>query len=110
MSKQTENPYLASASEKQIQSAICQYLALKSIPFAVTDAAIVPTEKGARQRVTTGWFDVTACFGGRFVGIEVKTATGKLRDSQRELHGRVERAGGLVIVARCVDDVMRILK
>ena len=103
------NTYLQSATEKQIQAAICEYLALRGIVFAVTDAAIVRTDRGARQRVTTGWFDVTACVGGRFVGIEVKTASGRVRASQAELHERVKKAGGLVIVARSVDDVMRVM-
>ena len=42
--------------------------------------------------------------------VEVKTKTGKLNDSQNEMHNKLEGMGHYVIVARCVDDVMGALK
>lgn len=42
---------------------------------------------------------------GRAVGIEVKTATGRQRDTQVSFQKVFERFGGLYILARSTDDV-----
>lgn len=44
--------------------------------------------------------DIIACIRGRFVGIEVKTATGTQEKSQENFQREFERAGGLYILAR----------
>jgi hypothetical protein len=54
--------------------------------------------------------DLEGCFSdqsgrGRFLSIEVKTGTGELSADQREHKRRIERAGGIFIEARSVDDV-----
>jgi hypothetical protein len=48
--------------------------------------------------------------GGRFIGVECKSAKGKLTEKQKEFLARVEELGGLAIVARSVDDVIQGLK
>lgn len=47
---------------------------------------------------------------GRFVGIEVKTATGRVRPEQTQWHEVVERYGGLVGTARSVSDALAIVE
>lgn len=42
----------------------------------------------------------------RFLSIEVKTGTGKISPEQRAWRDAVNRAGGLGIIARCVEDAM----
>lgn len=94
-------------SEAQIQKAICDLLALKRIPYTVTNASRY-RRTGLRNvsSVKTGWSDITACFpGGRFCAIEVKNAKGRLRPAQKERLALIEKAGGLVIVARSANDV-----
>lgn len=49
--------------------------------------------------------DLIAVVRGRYVGVEVKTPTGKVSAVQAAVHRKIEAAGGLVIVARHVDDV-----
>ena len=89
--------------EAAIQHAISDWLYLAGIPHAVTDAAVVP---GEHPRVTPGWPDITGCWAGTFVAIEVKRADGQLRDEQRAVLGELEAAGAIVIVARSVEDVV----
>ena len=43
---------------------------------------------------------------GRFVAWEIKTAAGKLSPEQRAWHYAVTQAGGVVFVARSVDEAM----
>jgi hypothetical protein len=44
---------------------------------------------------------------GRFVGIEVKSSTGKQRKEQQTMQRVIEAFGGLYVLARSVDDVDR---
>ena len=44
---------------------------------------------------------------GNFVGIEVKTASGRVSAVQEAVHGLIRKSQGVVIVARSVDDVKR---
>lgn len=49
--------------------------------------------------------DIFACIRGRFVGIEAKTAVGRQSEKQKIWQRNLERAGGIYILARSVDDV-----
>lgn len=42
--------------------------------------------------------DIVACVKGRYVGIEVKTPTGKLSELQKVRGSEIEKAGGIWIV------------
>lgn len=53
--------------------------------------------------------DILACRAGRFIGIEVKTHTGRQSIQQQRFQAALERAGGLYIVARSVDDALQAL-
>lgn len=55
--------------------------------------------------------DVIACVDGKFVGIEMKVP-GKLSnvsERQKYVHSKIRQAGGHVIVATSVDQVMLII-
>jgi hypothetical protein len=43
---------------------------------------------------------------GRFIGVEVKTATGRLTTHQRAFLEKIRSKGGISFVARSVDDVL----
>lgn len=47
---------------------------------------------------------------GRFVGIEVKTGTGRLSEAQKNWKAQAEARGALYIVARSVDEVIKELQ
>ena len=48
--------------------------------------------------------------GGRFIAVECKSKTGIVSDKQRDFLAEVERLGGLAIVARSIDDVIKAVK
>lgn len=52
-----------------------------------------------------GWLSPS----GKFIGIECKGDRGKLRPEQIAFRDRLEKDGGLYIVARSVEDVDRVL-
>lgn len=52
-----------------------------------------------------GVSDIIAVIDGRFIGIEVKTKRGRQSADQILFQKRLERAGGVYVVARCVEDV-----
>lgn len=111
MSQHKPNQYLDSASEKAIQASICQWLDWKGIFYSVTDSSLYFVDGKPRQKVkTTGMPDLIVCWHGLFIGIEVKTRTGRLRPAQIECHKRIKKAGGIVIIARCLEDVQEGLK
>jgi len=43
---------------------------------------------------------------GRFLGVELKTATGRVSPDQKRWHAAATAAGGLIIVARSVDEAL----
>lgn len=45
---------------------------------------------------------------GKFLAVEVKTATGRVRPEQELFIAAVKRAGGRAGVARCVQDALKI--
>lgn len=55
---------------------------------------------------TPGIPDIIGIWNGQLLGIEVKTAKGKLSDKQQAKIDEINRAGGLAFVARCIDDVI----
>ena len=59
------------------------------------------------KNATTGIPDILGvCRNGRFLGIEVKTQKGRIEDHQEAFHTWISSAGGLVFVARSVEDVI----
>jgi urease accessory protein UreH len=98
------------ALEHEVQSAIIEYLEFQKIPFTRSDATQSFTESGNQVvRVATGWPDITAILppGGRTLAIECKRAIGGvLSYEQAETLDRIHRVGGLVVIARSVDDVI----
>jgi hypothetical protein len=106
------------ATEAEIQSAIVDYLNVQKIPHTVTEAKRSYNERGQLvRRIAPGWPDITGAvpigLGSQlcaaFLGIECKSASGRLRpDQARTLYG-LYKAGALVVVARSVDDVVELL-
>jgi len=53
----------------------------------------------------SGRADVLACLRGRFVAVEVKTGKAKPSKAQQKFREAVEKAGGLYILCRRLEDV-----
>ena len=58
---------------------------------------------------TAGIPDIIACIGGKFYGFEVKTDIGKPTKLQESTIRKINKAGGIAVVVRSVDDVKSIL-
>ena len=99
-------------SEKHIQKAILDYLAFKKIFHYRQNSGAFKTESGGYMRTASvsGLPDIVAIKDGLYIGLEVKTATGKQSKEQREIQNRITAAGGLYLVVRSLDDVRKIFE
>lgn len=61
---------------------------------------------------TEGLPDIIAVVppSGRFLGLEVKSATGRLREAQKLFRDQLEASGGIYRVVRSVEDTIAVLK
>lgn len=104
----------AQTLENSVQRDILTLLAARNIPHAVTDASASYNANGQRRkRVTTGWPDITACFPGtgQLLAIECKRASGgRLRPEQAATLETLWTSGALILIARSVEDVERMLE
>ncbi len=103
---------LATVTEAAVQAAIIGYLCVNRIPHSITDAKRVFNEKGQQvRRVKKSWPDITACYEGHFVAIEVKRpVNGRLSPGQAVELDTLRRADALVVIARSVDDLEETLR
>tara|TARA_R100001015_G_C4616516_1_gene172681 strand:- start:642 stop:1142 length:501 start_codon:yes stop_codon:yes gene_type:complete len=65
--------------------------------------------RGARLKrmgLHPGWPDLQFLHKGRYYGMEVKTKTGRLSQSQRRMHSLLEEQGVSVAVVRSINDVL----
>ncbi len=74
-----------------------------------TGMAISPTGHTIRYGLVGSCDILGVCRGGRFLGIEVKTGSGRLRKEQEAFRDMIQRMGGLYILARSLEDVQKIL-
>lgn len=105
------------ASEKDVQKAILQWLRLHgAFAVRVNTGAVKVGKRLVRFNDTTGCPDILCCVplprGGRsvFVGIEVKAKGGKLRPAQAAVLDAINRAGGVAFVADGIEAVERALR
>ena len=93
-------------SEGAIQDAI--RLALASEPGLVLwrNNVGVAEHRGVRVRygLAVGSADLVGCLDGRFVALEVKTATGRVAPEQKLWLDLVRRYGGFAAIVRSVDE------
>lgn len=108
-------------TEAQLHRAVADYLAValpESACFTTFPAGGGGKVRGAQLKsrgLRAGWPDVQVLYRfsypdtihprSQFVGLELKTATGRLSPEQIECHAAIRRAGGLVFVCRSVEDV-----
>lgn len=93
--------------EADIQKQILDYLALKRIfHYRSNSGAFVDANEHFYRFGAIGWPDIVCVVKGQYVGIEVKAKRGTQSPGQSEFQKNLERAGGLYILARNLDDVI----
>lgn len=93
--------------ESDIQAAILQYLAMRRHFHFRCNTGAYKTEHGSFIRFgSKGAADIFVCAKGMMIGIEIKTASGKLSEDQEAFGQALKAAGGIYIVARSIDDVV----
>lgn len=123
-------------SEREIQNTIMEYLALCGIPASVTDASRAFGKDGRprKSKVDPDHPDISAVLPvflpvaaahqalqeensppqlsriGLAFYIEVKTATGSIRDGQKKKLLRLSEMGAICILARSIDDVAEVVE
>ena len=89
-------------SEIDIQRSIMQYLHDSNIYCWRNNSG----RRGTVQYGKKGSADIIGLLKtGRFIGIEVKTKTGKQSESQAEFQADIEKNNGVYILARSVPDL-----
>lgn len=86
--------------EGKIQAEILRYLKSKRIWHFRANAGVGPS----------GLPDIIAIYNGYFVGLEVKTPTGRPTELQILMQNSIREAGGYSEIVRSVDEVEEILK
>jgi hypothetical protein len=98
--------------EAEIQNAIMEYLAAKRVFFWRNNTGVARMGQYGGRFIRFGAVgspDIIALHGGRMYGIEVKSPTGKLSEAQKSFGENIEKNGGTYLVARSVDDVIRVI-
>jgi hypothetical protein len=90
---------MSKTPEGKIQAAIIKYLKENKIWHFRYNAS-----------VTYGMPDIIAIYNGYFVGIEVKTTTGRATELQQRMKDSIEGASGYHIFATSVDDVYNLIR
>lgn len=94
--------------EAAIQTKIIKWLEKQGAIVLRTNSGVFKGESGHRvQGTAPGTSDLTVCWCGRFVAIEVKNEGEQPTAKQQRYLDRVNAQGGLAFVARSVDDVKR---
>lgn len=103
-----------SITEGQLQDAI--RLALGTTTGLVlwrNNCGVLPMPDGKRIRFgvgNPGGADLIGCYCGRFLAVEIKTATGKQTEEQRTFQRCVERNGGIYLMPRSVQDAVNMVE
>lgn len=100
-------------AERDTVRACLQYLALKNIvTWRSNNTGIYNAQRGCHIfHGTKGVPDIIGVLpGGRFLGVECKSAKGRQSPAQKEMQQRIESAGGLYVLARGIDDLEAALK
>lgn len=101
--------------EKQIENSILEWLAWNNIFSFKVKSQGTWDEKEKKFRKPSRYYkkgtaDILGIYKGKFLAIEVKSASGRLSEHQKIFLNQVKENGGIAIVARSIDDVEILLK
>lgn len=95
--------------EKDIQATIIEYLKLKGIfHYRNNTGAFIDQNKHLYRFGAIGSPDIVVVKDGLYIGIEVKTPHGTQSETQIKFQKELERAGGQYVLARSVDDIIKL--
>ena len=106
--KNSSQKPLPTKSEHQIQNEIlATFGARKDMRIWRQNTGAIVIENRMVKFGVPGQADITGLLipSGRRIEIEVKDAKGRQRESQKKFQAMIEKAGGIYILARSVDDV-----
>lgn len=96
--------------ESKVSAAVDRYLKKIRVINIRTNAGSWADDQGnVIMGAKAGTSDKTCCIAGVFVAIETKSDKGKQSEAQEKYQARVERLGGLYILARSAADVQAAL-
>jgi len=101
--------------EKDIQKSITDYLDYKRDLYyfrAGSGAVNVTRKNGSKGFFKTGKAgvpDIVVVKDGKFIGLEVKTPTGKQSEKQKEAEAEITKCGGEYHIVTSIDDVIKAL-
>jgi len=100
--------------ESVIQKGIMDYLELysrtKTIYFFRAGSGMIKTQAGGYFKTgRAGVSDIVALVKGKFIGLEVKTKTGRQSQNQKQAEIDIKLAGGEYYIVRSIADVKEIL-
>lgn len=102
-----------STPEGLVKRAIMGYLSViancEVFPISTIGVYDASQNRYRKSTMRAGTPDLLLCYKGIFIGIEVKSKTGRLSDSQIEIGLCIESSGGIWGVAKSLDDVRAIL-
>ena len=98
-------------TEAILQKAALDWLStIPGIYFFRSGAGMVKTEEGRVFKTgKPGCPDITVCKDGRFLGLEIKTPTGRQSATQKLAQLQIEEAGGEYHIIKSIDELKAIL-
>ena len=102
-------------TEAMIQKACMDWLKhlqkTQNIVFFRANSGSFKTEQGRYVKTgTPGLSDICVIKDGVFYGAEIKTATGRMSQSQKTFKKELEAAGGVYLLCRSVSDLKEVFK
>lgn len=97
--------------ESDIQSTILSYLRMKNVfCYKSNNVGIFNKKTGSYiPSAVKGLPDIICVIEGKYVGIEVKSKSGKQSDTQKDFQRELIKAGGMYLLAKSVEDVMLVI-
>lgn len=98
-------------TEAMIQKAVLEFLAMvpKCYAFRAGSGAL-KTENGNYVKTgRPGVPDIVVCFDGKWIGLEIKTDTGRQSQSQKQAEKKILDSGGQYYIIRSISDVRKII-
>lgn len=90
---------------------LAQLSLLPGCTFWRCNTGMATDKTGRRIRFgVPGQPDIQGCAAGRWIGVEVKSATGRQSPEQRVFQERIENAGGVYVLVRSADEAIAAVK
>ena len=102
-------------TERMVQKACMDWLAFfkksHDIIYFRANSGAFKTQQGRYVKTgTPGLSDICCVWDNVFYGIEIKTATGRMSQSQKTFKKELEAAGGVYLLCRSVGDLKDVFR